>query len=584
MILEKQNPNKIKRIYRDEYWAISDDDENRFRYLGKAGENELYFEENCGRFGSDKPLLQLEVDAATRLKRWEPQVNKDVVLVLLIGGSFDPLLQTVWYYEPKKILPVLNTYYFTPNKNLGYSAPGGTGYESPEMIWDRFKPDLIRLPKRIVQKFEKDTWLESPFDGPVEDDPAKVFAFLHRKLGTVSTDEYQLIIDITGAKKSMIAGAYFYAAYRRAEISYVDFDIYDKEKGRPYGYTCKIGYQPNPFEEFSLQTWEQIEEFYREYNFSAATALLDDMNPDQFARLFVAFNPVKVEQEAQTVFTDLLTYLQVCEDWERGALKEAKDKHKILQSYIDIPTAVSKLGCYWTTISDSRIRFDFLTDEKAVIYYAEDELERARWHAKVPEKRQRDNDFQPDYRNAFSRAYALHETLLKSRVLLMFEHKKLHVGIPSPMINSGELTGQQIDDWQYWMVRSLESKQALSILKGQTGKKFERRLKVPDAQSKCLMNTVEHLGMDKKALKDLAIRRNEITHSYVHVPPELAQDAIKLAAKNLEHFRNVWLETCLDVPFELAEGPVVTAAPWEEVKKAFNLDFLISPRAKGKVQ
>ena len=39
----------------------------------------------------------------------------------------------------------------------------------------------------------------------------------------------RVIVDVTGAKKSMVAGAFLFAAYADMPISYVDFDEYDEE-------------------------------------------------------------------------------------------------------------------------------------------------------------------------------------------------------------------------------------------------------------------------------------------------------------------------------------------------------------------
>lgn len=57
-----------------------------------------------------------------------------------------------------------------------------------------------------------------------------------------------VIVDITGAKKSMVAGAFLYAAFANVPVSYVDFDDdkFNPEHAKPYGYACRIGRLVNP--------------------------------------------------------------------------------------------------------------------------------------------------------------------------------------------------------------------------------------------------------------------------------------------------------------------------------------------------
>jgi hypothetical protein len=106
---------------------------------------------------------------------------------------------------------------------------------------------------------------------PVADSPEAVF----QTLVDVLHDETDVVIDVTGGKKSMVSGAYLYAAYAGARISYVDFEEYDPKYRRPYGYSCKIGELANPYQEFALREWERVRNLYERYQFREAREIVN---------------------------------------------------------------------------------------------------------------------------------------------------------------------------------------------------------------------------------------------------------------------------------------------------------------------
>ena len=184
------------------------------------------------------------------------------VLVLLVGHSFEPLLQAICAYQPTEVVPVLNEEYGT--KNLR-----GTD------MYRRLKKLLPKLKQKSLINKDKEPPLR-PCEPLKEDTPLAVFRFLLEQLRD-NWEKQSIVIDITGAKKSMVAGAFFFAAYSNTPISYVDFDRYDEDYGRPYGCTCKIGLIANPYRDFRLRDWAEVRRLYGQYAFAAAHQAMESV-------------------------------------------------------------------------------------------------------------------------------------------------------------------------------------------------------------------------------------------------------------------------------------------------------------------
>ena len=221
--------DRLKRATRD-YWDAyepSEIDAAMQRYICD-GIDEL----------NNQSLLEAELEHARRTRNITARPCE--TLVLMVGHSLEPLLQSVCVYEPQKVVLLLNE----------------DGY-GPEEEWHVFAGHLTEAIEHLVSEGLLDQHPEIPGEGgdqgyAVADTPEAVF----RRLVEVLADETDVVIDVTGGKKSMVSGAYLYAAYAGTRISYVDFDEYDPEYRRPYGYSCKIGGLSNPYDAFVLREWE----------------------------------------------------------------------------------------------------------------------------------------------------------------------------------------------------------------------------------------------------------------------------------------------------------------------------------------
>jgi len=191
------------------------------------------------------------------------------ILVQLVGFSLEPLLQSICAYKPAEVVLILNQDY-------------------GDRSWETFGREIERyvssLPSDLlhcsVQQHQDIVVTSVPLD---KDYPEYVFQRLRQELMPRLRDGKRLGLDITGGKKSMVSGAFFFGAFAGVDISYVDFDEYDPERRMPLGYTCRIGLLANPYQTFRLRDWERVRELYQRYAFRSASALLGPICDGQTA-------------------------------------------------------------------------------------------------------------------------------------------------------------------------------------------------------------------------------------------------------------------------------------------------------------
>ncbi|MBK7202465.1 hypothetical protein [Candidatus Amarolinea dominans] len=117
------------------------------------------------------------------------------VLVLLIGFSPDPLLQSVWKYQPKRTVLLLNQRYGSDWGSQRAARYGEwiesmvkQGLCSPEALPDEDRNDIA-----VCEKEASPDW---------------VFCEMRDRLLNDQKAGKRIVVDITGAKKNMAAGAF----------------------------------------------------------------------------------------------------------------------------------------------------------------------------------------------------------------------------------------------------------------------------------------------------------------------------------------------------------------------------------------
>ncbi len=485
--------NDIQCVTTREYWKQFEPSQinDAMRY---------YICEGHRRLG-DKSLLEAELEYAED----NIKVDRCETLVLLVGFSLEPLLQSVCVYKPQKIVLLLNQ----------------EGYAGEEC--HQFADHVVEAIGHLASKGLIDDLPVFPgkFPGrpgyPTPDKPDKIF----KTLVDVLHDETNVVIDITGGKKSMVSGAYMYAAYAGTRISYVDFDEYDPDKRRPYGYSCRIGALNNPYQTFALREWERVRELYSRYQFQEAQKVLQSLSPAIKQAMPDTAQPI-------SKLADFLTYYG---HWDRGDFRQAKQAAASLDAF-DQPSVVTALGDQWFEIAGSDFvnkPTHFYGNLPAVHAYVCDELARIR----------RLIDYNEDYRSAFLRAGGVNEIVMLARVV--------------------QLVTDQIE--QSLLLDALEEKtpRASDIFKAlleSTGKDIsigtDRKYSISFTKAPTL--TVSHPAPMKSWWRATNLfnagdgwdafltLRNDLIHKYFSVPREWARDALLFVQANFEDFLGHSLE------------------------------------------
>ncbi len=257
-------------------------------------------------------------------------------LVLLVGLSPEPLIQSILAYQPRHVIFLINKSY------------GNASAMQMKRLWKKHLLPALQYPegrdKPDFSNEENAIFIELRGDKP-EHVFREMFGFWSgqgMKIKSLAgTERYPLVVDITGGKKSMVSGAFLFASYIDAPISYVDFDIYDQRKGRPYGYTCQIEIQKNPYQLFRLADWHRIQSLYQKYSFGAARELL--WGNIQSGKQFGLY-----DDETITRMKKMQTILSFYERWDNndygGAWKIWEDKGPDMLKGFVLPKAVSDLG------------------------------------------------------------------------------------------------------------------------------------------------------------------------------------------------------------------------------------------------
>lgn len=588
--LDVVDPDDIKELT-EKYWEYG------------SGDNiECYMDALLGKellYAQDHPF-----DAAGRTSARLRTLPKKVhTLALTVGESFEPLLQVICVLRPIRLVLVLNHNY------------GGTPGEVKGDALNRYVKRLSRLNPvaGLADDFQPNT--VKPDDIQCEvlsaGSPAAVFRALQAAFGdkkSVAPEGFTNAVDVTGAKKSMVVGAFLFAAHSGLPITYVDFDDYSPDKRRPYGYTCRIGTIDDPYTAFRLRDWEQVRRLYNSFNFRSARELLgtsatkdqdgsgilgamtrqwqadvDSLPGRKPAKASPLFNEAAVEATEK-----LAALLLIYELWENGDYTGAKLAAKATELPDTlIPWAVRTLGGLWpevaaadsavATASDLLQRHlsvkqgnEFNEDSlfakpKQLLAYMRDENDKIKHLIQQNE----------DYRSALLRAAGLIEFSLKARICVCFLQRRVDFyegKRPSVVLLTLPLTAD-------------ENRLAFVQVTKETGGDLRRTAKDNDRLSLKFRNPLLSLKLKYEA--DLCIEdqpelidkivtlRNESIHTHLFIPSELAIEAEQAARNAVAEF-GCWLRQFAPSEVDEAAAAAVSCPEWHNLcaEAMLNLDFL----------
>ena len=338
-------------------------------------------------------------------------------LALLVGHSVEPLLQSVVVFKPKIVCWILS-------EDYGDSVNGEEMYEYLRGLIARLGIEESNIFAKYVNEDAANTKSNNKevntqvFDRLLQYYYEVVLKNHCEKLNR--SDEHgvrhQFVIDITGGKKSMVAGAFLFGAYTLSPLSYVDFDsnAYDKGRGRPYGYGCNIGLVENTYETLQLGQWPRIAELYEKSSYKTCLALVEKIHDNA---LFTLSNEHLHPVEK---FKLLLDYYERWDNNNYAGANELRKQNAFLrENKNSFPWAVAHLGTFWPEMTQDdawKTVFEKLrTAETLHLYkkpvlmsgYVQDELKRI---SRLIEKKE-------DYRSAMMRAQGVVEFLLRSTIV-----------------------------------------------------------------------------------------------------------------------------------------------------------------------
>lgn len=524
------------------------------QYWDKRPGYDCYIKELLGR---ELQHAKSQKDGAERLRG----VGKPVhTLALTVGESFEPLLQVVCVLQPKRVVLILNSFYGdTPGSDHG----------------DDLKMSMLKLSHAADLPEEMRPGLQACDFDLVElanDTPSQVFRSLRKAMQDTKANPPEgstNAVDITGAKKSMVVGAFLYAAHSGLPITYVDFDNYDTQRGKPYGYMCRIGEIANPYEAFRLRDWEQVRRLYNSYNFRNARALLgkarDGDSPgvgimgamsstlDEDTEGRSLYEEVDVEKVAR-----LARAIEMYEAWDSGDFSKATEFAAEIPESVT-PSVVTILGANWPIVSAESTQSwptDIYADASKLRVYAYDELKRI----------ERLIDIYQDFRSAFLRSGGLSEVLVAARIVDLIDDSSVKCNFLSAL--------RERTPGAEKMFRALRGSAGQSIFLNDLGLRNAPKQSVTISQP---MNdwwrSTTHFS-NSTGWETFLDRRNVLTHRYVAVSEDLAKDALRFAVANFEDFIGSPLES-LDLKAQ--------AVTWHGLCNMLQLDFL-PPQLRTNIQ
>lgn len=494
-------------------------------------------------------LLPLELRCSGQLPPAGQQ--QPDVLVLLVGHSLEPLLQTILAYRPRQILLVLNQNYPV----AGALVAGGT-FARRHVL-----PYIQKLSQHNCSAN-----VRQPFQVLAEDNPEAVFRHLNEALRQDIHERKRIVVDITGSKKSMVAGAFLFAAYTGNGVSYVDFDDYDDAGRRPLGYTCRIGLLDNPYQRFSLREWGQVRQFYAHDAFDAAAQGLQDIISSMAG--YFTDEQIAAARRLHWVITwyDLWVNGNYHTAWERyeegrpAGLEELPMLPAVAALGPTWPRAARQLGETTTLAEISRelneLLANFYTDRQRLLLYAQDESHKVirLAHEKA------------DHRSALIRAAGLNEVLFKSRVLWLWDNHYL----TSNDARDHNWLQKKLGAWQAWHILTEAPGQERQFTFHDSGRQM-RLTRAAGAPQVADEYWLPYLSPEE--VRDL---RNKSTHTVLPIPAGVAQSAAYSTQANLAALAKNWF----GVPLPDASQPL----PWEELCTLCEVDFIPPEQPQGGAQ
>ena len=294
----------------------------RTEYQVEKVERRLREVESAVRFGGpgdSEPVLQVEMDMARQRGRTE---RFPELMLLMVGYSPEPLLSSLAFHRPRTVV----------------------------LLASQLKEDYVESLKRLWDHYHE--WLEVPgFDEvylarrEVRDSPESLFQEVSRVVGSHRGDRSRILLEITGAKKSMVAGAFLAAGLLDLEVSYVDFDDYDPVRRRPAPETCRSVELRNPYTLFKLREQHKLVEAFDDRRYGEARQLADELCQMVGRSEVVELLGESSARQEHSRYAFLAQLSMAYSSWSEGFYREAAEALGALK--VPVPPTLEVLGGLW---------------------------------------------------------------------------------------------------------------------------------------------------------------------------------------------------------------------------------------------
>ena len=300
-----------------------------------AGLRRLQDQVRYGEAGeTSSPILEEELriirNRAEQGRELEGRPRPDLLLSI-VGYSPEPLLMALAFHAPRKIALLVP-------RDLTQEY-----LRSLRRLWRHYR-ECLEAPKFDDQSVLKKT---------VGDSPAEIFEAVRQLAGNRGADGPAVILDVTCAKKSMIAGAFAAAGFLGVETSYVDFESYDPVLRRPDPGSCRPMRLRHPYQLFRLKEQGRLEKAFDDRRFAEAQALAAEL-------VEMASSPetqsVLGEGEAGRTaakFERIETLAAAYSLWSEGFYRDAHEKLRGVEG-VEEPETVEILARVWPRQQDEQ--------------------------------------------------------------------------------------------------------------------------------------------------------------------------------------------------------------------------------------
>lgn len=241
-----------------------------------------------GETNPENPILYNEILCLYKKKDYkyeEIEFQKNTTLIFLLGHSTEPLYLSVGVHLPGKIYLVVSD---TLMRDHNFSR--STIERRIRALYRAFLRDGFDPNEEVEIKFEvfTESIPEESDSGETSGDAGMdVFCKLRDLMVTIENDgSNKIILDITGSKKNMVAGAFLFGVYNRFGegedekriLHYVDHTVYDFALGRPRFGTCYSSEVKNIYTTFKLSERKKLKEYFDREDFLRARDLAGEIN------------------------------------------------------------------------------------------------------------------------------------------------------------------------------------------------------------------------------------------------------------------------------------------------------------------